>query len=320
MNYRAAILIGLLGTQLSPAAEAASSVLLAHDECTVLDGVRESIRLGSRTEEAALDILKRVAEGGVDSSGPGLEAVLAFTGEEARREERRAAVARELEAAMALMGFPMRTGTFASARERACALRNIGKFDLPETLAYLESFRKEDFGPGSLEVWAGARIALFEARLRHITRPADRIAFLERTIRVRDPADSYAEDELCDGGSYPSLPLIRESIRSRDPYRAAERIRYCEARMEIVARNPDRVTAIGAFLKVDGRPIDRDLNGWAIRQLGMMESPRADAELERYAKELERVKDSSPDTVEAAYTLWKVRDWLSRRAAESKRN
>jgi hypothetical protein len=80
MNCKAAILIGVWSTQLSLATD-----LPARDECAVLEGVRDSVRLGSRTKEAALDILKLVAEGGVDFSGPGPESTLALTGEELRR-------------------------------------------------------------------------------------------------------------------------------------------------------------------------------------------------------------------------------------------
>ncbi len=289
MKYKAAILIGLWSAQLSLATS-----LLARDECTVLEGVRDSVRLGSRTKEAALDILKVVAEGGVDSSGPGSESMLALTGEELRKQERRAAVARELEAAMTLMGFQMRTGRFASSKARACALTTIGDLDTTEALEHLESLRKEDLGPGWTEgIWEGARIGLFKARLRRIAGKADRIAFLERTITEKDPADWYAEEELCNAGNYPSLPLIRESIRLRSPDRAAKDIGNCEARMEIVSRNPDRVAAIASFLKADGKPMDEALIGWSIRQLCMMESPRVDAELRRYANELERLRDPS---------------------------
>jgi hypothetical protein len=116
---------------------------------------------------------------------------------------------------------------------------------------------------------------------------------LERTITGKDPADWYAEEELCNAGSHASLPLIRESIRRRSPDRAAKDIGYCEARMEIVSRSPDRVAAIASFLNADGKPMDEALIGWSIRQLCMMESPRADAELRRYADELGRLRSSS---------------------------
>ena len=47
------------------------------------------------------------------------------------------------------------------------------------------------------------------------------------------------------------------------------------------------------FLTVSNGTNDPQILGWAINQLHTMKSPRADAELERYAREIERLaKDS----------------------------
>jgi hypothetical protein len=290
MNYKAAILIGLCGAQLS----LADSPLPFAWPCSLLDRVVDASRASSPATKAALDILEKVAAGRMDAASPELETMAGLKAGRVHRSD------------------------FSSPTVRAYALRKIGEIDLPEALQYLESLRREDFGEDKTwEMWPAARVALFEARLGRITEPSERIAFLEKSLGADSPVDAYAADHLCDGGNYPSLPLIKESIRRHLSQYAEEQVGYCEARMEIVSRNPDRVVAIGSFLKADGRPIDRKLTGWAINQLGAMKSQRADAELERYAKELERVEDSSLDKVEAAYTAGKIRNVLARRAAES---
>jgi len=68
---------------------------------------------------------------------------------------------------------------------------------------------------------------------------------------------------------------------------------FCEGRMGVVSRNPDQLKALGSFLSVSGGFTDLDLIGWAISKLEAMKSPRADAELERYAKEIDALPEDS---------------------------
>ena len=290
MNYKMAILVGLWGAQLS----LADMLPPFAGECAVLDRVLDSARPGTPEREVALKILELVAEGRMGSADPELETKVGLTAGE------------------------LHDRYFASSTVRACALHNLGRADEPEALGYLANLREEDVGHDG-RVWPAARIALHEARLRRIAQPWDRIAFLERSLSEWDEVDHWAAEQLCNGGHYPSLPLIAEAIRRHLSQDAEKEIGFCEARMEILSRNPDRVVAVGSFLKADGRPITRSLTGWAINQLDAMKSPKADAELERYAKELERAKDSLPDKEEAAYTASKVRDVLARRPAPSSR-
>ena len=60
-----------------------------------------------------------------------------------------------------------------------------------------------------------------------------------------------------------------------------------------VSGHPDRVKAIGAVLDVNRYEGDDRLVRWAISQLVKMRHPNADAELNRFAREVEHLANSS---------------------------
>ena len=75
---------------------------------------------------------------------------------------------------------------------------------------------------------------------------------------------------------------------------------FCEARMAVVSRSPDRIGALGSVLRVSSGARDLRLIGWAINELRAMKSRRADAELERYADEI----DALPGDASLKRELW----------------
>jgi hypothetical protein len=73
-----------------------------------------------------------------------------------------------------------------------------------------------------------------------------------------------------------------------------EEIQFCEARIEVLARSPDRIKALGSALNLqDGAQRER-LTTWAIYQLDAMKSPQADAELDRFMEQIRKLPDDSP--------------------------
>jgi hypothetical protein len=144
-------------------------------------------------------------------------------------------------------------------------------------------------------MWSSAQIALREAELIRIPDEPARVRFLEDTTGEKTAAASWAVEELCNRGSRQSLPSIRESILRRDPTsRGADEITFCEARMDIIARDPDRAKALGSFLSVSSGVTDHHLLGWTINQLRALGSPEAEAQVQRYADEIESLPDDSP--------------------------
>jgi len=80
----------------------------------------------------------------------------------------------------------------------------------------------------------------------------------------------------------------------RDHTRGARKVAFCRARIEVVCRNPDRAKALGSILSVSSNNRDEDLVAWAMRQLDQANTSEADAELERYAHEIEALPNASP--------------------------
>jgi hypothetical protein len=202
---------------------------------------------------------------------------------------------------------------FADPGVRACALRTIGRSDLPEAVDFLGRLRPEDVGPDQTQmVWPAAQVALREAKLRRIADAGARTEFLEHTVTERHDAVSngavtwWAVDELCNSGSQPSLPVLQESIRrTYSGQRGEDEVEFCEARIRVVLRNSDRVKALGSVLNVAGDTTNTRLIWWAVNQLGSMRSVGADAELDRFARELEGLPPGSPEKASLrAYQQW----------------
>ena len=90
------------------------------------------------------------------------------------------------------------------------------------------------------------------------------------------------------------MAIIQKSIRSRrNGQRDEDEIQFCETRIQVLRRNPDRVKALAAILSTGGTETTR-LQLWAIHQLDAMRSPEADAEMDRFAAEIGKLPEQSP--------------------------
>jgi hypothetical protein len=238
----------------------------------LLDRVGAAAKVGLPSRSVALEILERIAEGRMKGASYDLEAQVGLEAGQLHRPE------------------------FKVEEVRSYALRRIGELDLPEALVYLQNVKKGDLEPDmSGQMTSAAQIALREAQFNRISDEPAKIRFLEDTTSEKGAAASWAVNELCNRGSYQSLPFIREQIRrtlslARDVDHAN---RFCDARMGVVSRDPDRTKALGTLLSVANGVSDSELIGWAINELNDMNSIRADAEVQRYAHEIDSLPDGS---------------------------
>lgn len=205
-------------------------------------------------------------------------------------------ISTELEVKVGLTVGQLRQKEFSSDSIRSYAFQKIGETDLPDALEFLATLKRNDIGVDSLgQVWLAAHYALANTLLNRIADPQLRIQFLERTVTDRGPAINWAAEQLCNGGPVASLALVEKYLREiRSDQYGEDEIRFCEARMQVIARSPDRINALGSVLSANtGSEQDR-LVKWAIYQLAEMGSSMADAELKRFMTEIERLPDGSP--------------------------
>jgi hypothetical protein len=143
---------------------------------------------------------------------------------------------------------------------------------------------------------SAVQIALRDAQLRRISNPLQQIEFLEKPTEEKSAVQAWAVEQLCDRGSLPSLPVIQKSIRSRDSsQRGEDDILFCEARIQVIRSNSDRVKALGTILQTgQGRPSER-LMFWAINQLILQHSPDADLVLDGYASQISKLPSGVPE-------------------------
>ncbi len=293
MKYRVATLTVVGGAWLC----LATTLAPFFHECALLDRVLGMTGSESATRYIALDLLERVAGGTMDAVGLELET----------------------QVGLGLTPGRMHQPAFKDPEVRIYALRKLGDVSLPEALVYLQNLKKDDLMPDSSgQLWPNAQIAFHQALVNRITDELGKTEFLESTLRERSPAASWAAEELCNRGSHRSLDLVRESIRKRNPTPDGEQqIGFCQARMEVLSLDPDRIKALGSVLSVSEGSNDRQLVGWAILQLYSIKAPKADAELERYRVEIGKLPKDSPQRAALLGTEQTIRRLLDRRPSRT---
>lgn len=246
-------------------------------EKRVLNQIAATASSRSESAVAALELLKQVAMGLTAEMSP--ESAMQF-------------------------GIPsaqLRNTKFDHPSVRAYAFRKIGGTGLPAAANFLQNLKPSDIGRDDTgSIWPAAQIALHEAMLSRITGPSLKTQFLENTLTERHDAASngavkyWAVEELCDSGAQASMALIQESIRDFwSGERGEEAVRFCEARIDVLSRHSDRVKAMGSVLTVQNNADNARLITWAMHQLQAIHSPEADAELKRFAGEIDRLPNGS---------------------------
>jgi hypothetical protein len=258
----------------TPAVALATTPLPFAGELGLLDRVLTAAGL-SETRETALKLLECVAEGHTDNIQDGWEAQVGLAQKQLRAKE------------------------FSDPYVRAHALWNIGETGLPEALEFLAGLTPTDFRvDASGGLWADSRVALSNALLRQIAEPQMQIDFLVHTMKTSIAAP-WAADELCNRGISAALPDVRKFMRTfRSGQAGDDDVKFCESRMQVVARNPDRAKALGSvfssFVSLANSFQGQRLLAWAIENLGSMKSPEADAELDRFRDEIGSVLQGDP--------------------------
>lgn len=186
---------------------------------------------------------------------------------------------------------------------RAYSFRALGRSGASESSDFLANLKVGDIGPdSSQEIWPAAQIALREARLKQMSDASAKVQFLETVLEAGSDAISDAAvvdwgvEQLCDLGSLRSLPIIREAIRKRDPFQSGlQDVTFCETRIQIVARNPDRVKALASVLHTgEGRPSLRVIQ-WVVSQLRSLGTSEANQELEKFSLAIAALPNTSAE-------------------------
>jgi hypothetical protein len=175
---------------------------------------------------------------------------------------------------------------------RARALDKLGRTGLDAATNFLAGLTRESVGS---DVWPEAQVALRRCRFAKITDPQAKVDFLESTVaQSAGLVASWAIDELCNSNSQASLPVIRKSIQKWNPFPDGDaQIAFCEARMQVLYRAPNRVEALSSALRVDDANSDPKLTRWAAYQLVELGSPEADRELKVFALRVAALPDRS---------------------------
>jgi hypothetical protein len=204
---------------------------------------------------------------------------------------------------------------------RAYAVRRIGDVELPGALDYLSALKRTELGPDdSGQIWPAAILGLNTARLRAISSSAAKVEFLESLLQRGGITAWWAANELCDSGSGKSLSLIRDSvIRRNSSQRGEDEIRFCEKRIQVLARDPDRVKALVSVLSTNNGSLeDQKLQLWAVRHLAALHNAEADQALARYMVEVGKVLAQSSEGQRLYVVGEEIRSLMLVRSREQK--
>lgn len=277
MNRASALLLA----PIVPSAALATSPGPGFAQCALIEQVIQPAALVASTRQSALDVLDRIVT------------------------QRAQEISAESEKQLSLQPGQLRQLAFGAAEARVCAARSLGKTGLPEGVALLQSMNPAEAPDDrSQRVWSAIQIALREASLVNLEAGTPRERFLENVLdnhSTPGQVGNWAMEELCDSGALDALSHIRAiltRLNNGERARGEEEAGYCEARMQVVARNPDRAKALatvfGNVTKLESTEAGRRLLAWAAAQLYELHSPSADAEMERLARDLGALQKAFP--------------------------
>jgi hypothetical protein len=214
---------------------------------------------------------------------------------------------------------------------RSCAIRSLGKTGLPEAVEFLKSITLADAGADPHVIWTSVQIALREAVLTGIHSPHDRAVFLEGVLREHHDnvsnvaVNNWAITTISDEGLSEAWPTGRNWLKKMwggDPG-GEDEIRDLEARVQIAARDTNRVRALGSvfdsFVQMAGNREGYRLLDWAVGTLIGMHTAEADAELDRIYAQLQDGLKQFPDDVPARQFAKLIKDSEASRTLYSSR-
>jgi len=241
--------------------------------CWELDRVASIAASQPETRATAVDVLEKIAL------------------------DRASSISAEAERQVGSAQDELHDGGFHAPEVRACALRAIGGTGLPEALDFLKGLMPDDFATDTTQqIWPAAETALRDATLRGIQDPQLQIEFLEHTATemAHSGTGIWAFNELCNRGSLGSLVTIQKAIRETwSGHYGEDETAFCEARIRVLYGKPDRAKALGAVLSVETSADNARLTTWALGELRSMHSSAADAELVRFANEIDKLPADS---------------------------
>ena len=199
---------------------------------------------------------------------------------------------------------------------RGYAFRKIGECELPEALEFLTRLRRSDVqGEQADYLWNESQVGLTLAHLLRTPDPAQKVETLKAALKT--PASTWAMEELCNQGVLSALPDIQSLMRS---YWSGERGKdfaaFCEDRMRVIARDPDRVKALssvlGSFMRMTNTYEDRRLLDWAITQMEFVGSEEAERALASFQAEVDAILKSDPQALHMEELHWEAMNALMR--------
>lgn len=244
-------------------------------EGLVIDRLVAGGRANAGLRPLALETLARIARGLPDSVSP--EAAAAF-------------------------GVPAGNDAFFGAEDvRMHAVLAIGGSGFPEAEAVLASIQLEPNPPAYLpRALLGARQ---RAHYEQLPDAREKESYLAELIRQGDPGN-FAVGEACDSGNSRLLPLFESATVTSggitQPMVPPEVMRVCREKIYVLSTNSDRAKALGSVLKVSDQPGDYELMVWAVMELEKMNTPEADAEMKRFAAEVDKLPDPDNDPSHSA--------------------
>lgn len=291
MPKHALLVAGIVALCAQPAAQGRQPRPF-NDEIVTLKRVHD-VLLG-RSGDAAMQLLREVAEQGESSTTPTLEEWNSM-GMSPRNLSRLFSPipVRESAIEMLELRYPAQNGAFFSALAH--------REDLDHSLRHLANLSSWRIRAAAVRDWDARRTLLesaLEARLDG-----------EFADNVRD----WAANELCNAGEEQSLAAIRRAITNRDPFEPGiQAADFCARRVEALAMHPDRIEALAAVLWRAESEAGYDLKSWAVSQLGLLRSPAADQRLIDYATTLPET-GASPQEQELSRLRNEIRQSLSER-------
>jgi hypothetical protein len=245
-----------------------------------LDTVLEAAKPGSERAHLALTMLERIAMGQSDLIEDGWEVAVGLS--PGRLRER-------------VLG----KAAFGDPYARAYAFEKIGECALPEALEFLTNVAPADLAPDETgHLWPASQVGLTTAHLIRAADETQRVEILRAALKTA--ASAWAEEELCNRGALLALADVKQMMRQRwSGKRGEDAAAFCESRMQVIVRDPDRVKALtsvfGSFISMVGTYEGRRLLSWAIDELAIIGGPQAKASLEGFRAEIERILKTDPD-------------------------
>ena len=176
---------------------------------------------------------------------------------------------------------------------RAYAIRQIGASATDAALTFLEKIGPKSLGEDeSGEIYPAVKIARYIALIARARDEQAKTELLESALKV---VPAWAIDVICDRGTITSLPAVERAIEQLYvPSQGDGMIQSCQARMQLIRSDPNRIVALGSVLNVHPIPA-MPFVMWAVSQLLADHSAAAGEQVRRIAATIAGLPDGDAE-------------------------